>query len=277
VGGEGFSRKWVPRWLGAARDAIVSVFLPAPCRICDQLLATASTLPICEECLAAFRALPPDRCAICGIRLVKREDGAVRCPSCPEARYQFDCARSYAVYEDALVRAVVLLKFEKMTPLGRWLARRLAELVQTHGYGTAADVVVPVPLHKDRLHQRGYNQAELISRPLARLLGVPHRPVLLVRTRPRPDKLHLTFEERWESVRGAFAAREGSQVDNLRVLLVDDVLTTGATLDACARALRAAGAKSVTGLTAARALQDGLQKAAEPDSERSRGIAGEHH
>jgi predicted amidophosphoribosyltransferase len=84
--------------------------------------------------------------------------------------------------------------------------------------------------------------------------------VLLTRTRPRPDKHLLSYEERWESVRGAFATRPGSQVDNLRVLLVDDVMTSGATLDSCAKTLREAGARSVIGLTVARAV---LKNAAE--------------
>jgi predicted amidophosphoribosyltransferase len=84
---------------------------------------------------------------------------------------------------------------------------------------------------------------------------LPYRAVLLTRTKPRPDKHILTFEERWDSVRGAFATRPGSKVDNLRVLLVDDVMTTGATLDAAARALRDAGAESVIGLTVARAAR----------------------
>ena len=126
-----------------------------------------------------------------------------------------------------------------------------------------ADVVVPVPLHRQRERERGYNQAALISKPLAKRLRLPHKALLLIRTKARPDKRILTLEERWESVRGAFATRPGSQVDNLRVLLIDDVLTTGATLDACARALREAGAKSVIGLTVARAIRNPLPSSVE--------------
>jgi ComF family protein len=152
------------------------------------------------------------------------------------------------------VRAILLLKFERLEPLGAWFAERLAEVVKKEALDT--DAVVPVPLHRDRERERGYNQADLIARPLAKRLRLPHRAVLLVRTRPRPDKHVLSLEERWESVRGAFATRPGSQVDNMRVLLVDDVMTTGATLDACARALLEAGAKSVVGLTVARAAKN---------------------
>jgi len=89
---------------------------------------------------------------------------------------------------------------------------------------------------------------------LARMLGLPFRSALLVRIKPRPDKLKLTSRERWRTVRGAYATRQGAQVDKLRVLLVDDVFTTGATLDACSRALRKAGAVRVAGLTVARVL-----------------------
>jgi ComF family protein len=173
-----------------------------------------------------------------------------------EKTYAFDRARSFAVYEDGLVEAILLLKFEQIEPLGAWFAERLAEVVLGEGNTMTADAVVPVPLHREREQERGYNQAALLSRPLAKRLRLPHKSVLLMRTRARPDKRILTLEERWVSVRGAFATRPGSQVDNLRVLLVDDVLTTGATLDACARALRDAGAKSGPGLTVARAVRN---------------------
>jgi competence protein ComFC len=254
--------KRVGAWLSGASDALVSVFFPAGCRLCERVLVHASTVPICEECLGSFAAVGGAVCERCGQPLAAWSLGVAReergpetlvCPECQTREYGFERARSYGLYKAGLVRAIVLLKFERMEPLGRWFAGRLAEVVRREAL--AADVVVPVPLHRQRERERGYNQADLIARPLARKLGLPYRAVLLVRTKPRPDKHILSLEERWDSVRGAFATRPGTQVDNLRVLLIDDVMTTGATLDACARALRGAGAKSVIGLTIARAAR----------------------
>jgi ComF family protein len=177
--------------------------------------------------------------------------------------YAFERARSFAIYENEIVRAIVMLKFERIEPLAKWFAERLAEIHAANAKILGADVVVPVPLHRDREKERGYNQAELLSKPLAKILRLPHRGVLLVRTKPRPAKLVLTLRERWAVVRGAFEIRPGSQVDNLRVLLLDDVMTTGATLDACSKALRDAGAKSVVALTVARAAHNPLPAAGE--------------
>ncbi len=262
------SRRGVREWLAEASDGVVSVFFPAGCRICDELLTRASRVPFCEECLGSFQAPTVKRCEVCGQALEfqsmsSSEEEPLVCRACQQKTYAFERARSYGIYDGPLVRAILLLKWERMEPLGAWFAQRLAELVRTEIALLAADVVVPVPLHRERERERGYNQAGLISKPLAQELCLPHRAVLLVRTRPRPNKQVLSLEERWESVRGAFATRPGSQVDNKRVLLVDDVMTTGATLDACARALLESGAKSVIGLTAARAARNPLRA---PDS-----------
>ena len=174
--------------------------------------------------------------------------------SAGEDFFAFDFARSYGVYNDALHHAILLLKYEEVTRLGDWFAARLAEVVAREAEAFRADVVVPVPLHPDRQRERGYNQAELIARPLARCLHLKQGAYLLMRTKPRPARLVLSRKEHWESVRGAYATRKGLRVDKLRVLLVDDVMTTGATLDACARALKSAGASSVLGLTVARVV-----------------------
>lgn len=242
--------------LRGAADAFASLFFPAPCRICETTLATASRVPVCANCLNSIRPLSGPGCQRCGRPFVAGQAAVAQplCHLCRRDVYAFERARSWAAYDDVLVRAIVLLKYHEVLPLGGWFAERLADVVGQEPEALAADAVVPVPLHAARLRERGYNQAELIARPLAQRLKLPLRPLLLVRTKPRPDKLKLTRKERWRTVRGAYAVRAGSQVDKLRVLLVDDVFTTGATLDACARALRQAGAASVIGLTVARVI-----------------------
>jgi competence protein ComFC len=241
--------------------ALAAVIFPAPCRICGELLENASRVPLCAACLASFAPYAGPICERCGRPLVSTAvtEGVAEplCNVCRRSLYDFDFARSSASYTPKVASAIVLLKYEELVPLGRLFAMRLLQVARAHAKQCSADVIVPVPLHPARHRERGYNQAELIARPLARQLGLPCRSYLLVRTRPRPDKLTLTLRERWRSVRGAYAIRQGSRVDNLRVLLVDDVLTTGATLDACSRALRRGGASYVVALTVARAVPRG--------------------
>jgi competence protein ComFC len=243
-----------------ALGALASVVFPAPCRICGRALANASRVPICPECLDGFERIAEPMCRCCGRPWLFEAVPQAAEPLCRLCRvkfYAFDRARSFAICNDALIEAVLLLKYDEVTRLGDWFAARLAELVERERDAWQADVVVPVPLHKDRQRERGYNQAELIARPLARRLGLKIERYLLARMRPRPAQLVLSRTEHWKSVRGAYATREGLKVDNLRVLLVDDVLTTGATLDACARALKKAGAAAVLGLTVARVRPPG--------------------
>lgn len=237
--------------------ALSSVLFPAPCRICDELLTSASRISICDRCLSGFERITEPMCQCCGRPFISPHAADAIQPLCRLCRigaYAFDRARSYGVYDEALSAAVVLLKYEGVQPLGDWFAGRLAELVQQHAKDWRVDLVVPVPLHAGRLRERGYNQAELIAKPLAKQLGLRFGSYLLVRTKPRPAQLILSRTERWTSVRGAYATRERAQVDNLRILLVDDVLTTGATLDACCRALKKAGAAAIFAVTMARVV-----------------------
>ena len=248
-------------WLAEAGDALVSVFFPADCRICGALLVRSSRVPVCEACLSSLEAHWGKKCEICGQpqpAFAIQEGESVFCRSCQQGTYAFHRARSFGLYEGTLARLIVMLKWERIDPLAAWFATRLADVTRREGELLACDIVVPVPLHSRREKERGYNQASLISRSLAKKLRLPHKEMLLMRTRPRPDKQTLSLEERWLSVRGAFATRPGSQVDNQRVLLVDDVMTTGATLDACARALLGGGAKAVVAVTVARAANHPL-------------------
>ncbi len=260
-----YSRVPMTRWLNTLAGAVVSVLFPSGCRICETLLTRPDRLPICDACLESFQTLPAEICAQCGQPWTEGADlgGDVDgdeniCGECRDRQFAFDAARSFGIYQGALARAIVLMKFERIEPLGAWFAKRLAEAAQRIPVQFAPDLIVPVPLHRTRQQERGFNQVDLFGKPLAKRLGLPYKPVLLKRERARPEKHLLHFEERWEAVRGAFVIREGGRVDNLRILLLDDVMTSGATLDACSRALRDAGAKSVAGLTIARAVRQGF-------------------
>jgi ComF family protein len=248
----------------SAIDSLASVLFPAPCAICGQTLTTASRIPVCAPCLGELERIPDPICACCGRPLVAVTVHAthsdspatptveLRCRLCRENSYAFDRARSFAVYNRALSEAILLLKYEQVTSLADWFGARLAEIALEAAPAWRADVVVPVPLHRDRRRERGYNQAELIAKPVARQLKLRLDANLLIRTKPRPPQLVLSRAEHWKSVRGAYATRDGMKIDNVRVLLLDDVLTTGATLDACSRALKKAGAAAVFGLTVGR-------------------------
>jgi len=252
------SRISIVRWLEGLAGAVTSVMVPAGCRLCEASLLHARRLPICETCLASFQLILPPICNLCGqvlpISAQSSESSAI-CRDCSQNKFAFQAARSFGVYEGALARAIILLKHERVEPLGIYFATQLLKLVRSDAELQPVDLIVPVPLHRQKRKNRGFNQVDLFAHPLARRLQLPYQPVLLTRSRPRPEKHLLTQEERWEAVRGAFAMRRGSRVDNLRVLLLDDVMTTGATLDACARTLREAGARSVLGLTIARAAR----------------------
>src|SRR5690242_4022208 len=175
----------MPTLIRSAFDAVASLLFPAPCRICGDVLTTASLLPICENCLASLAPLRGPCCAVCGRPFasdVATDAATPLCFACRRGVYAFDRARSYGSYSDEMAKAISLLKYERVTRLGNWFAARLEERVRAEPEIFAADVIVPVPLHPARLRERGYNQAELIARPLARKLELPLRAYLLVRT-----------------------------------------------------------------------------------------------
>lgn len=243
--------------LREAAGGLVALCFPDDCRVCARPLEQPSRVPVCDRCLGSFRVIAAPFCGTCGRPMIAGAHVGAAGPICALCRrgvYSFHLARSYAAYDDALLRTITLLKHEAIRPLAGWLGERLAEVARCDPATLAADVVVPVPLHPERQRERGFNQAELLARAVATRLNLPIEPRAIERRKRRPPKLKLSRHERWESARGAYAARTGTQFDKRRVLLVDDVFTTGATLDACARALRAAGAEHVTALTVARVV-----------------------
>jgi predicted amidophosphoribosyltransferase len=139
--------------LGRLSGALASVIFPSDCRICESLLETASRLPICNDCLASFRRNPLESCDVCGVPWgvpgESDEEFAI-CPECREQKYGFERARSYGQYEGTLARAIVLLKYQHIQPLGKWFADRLLEVVRADEKRLWGDMVVPVPFNRQR-------------------------------------------------------------------------------------------------------------------------------
>jgi len=253
-GADGSSVTALPRW----RDRVLHTLLPAPCLGCGTPLPAARssreiTLGLCRGCRGRLRTVPPRGCAVCGLPLPAADlPPGWRCGACRDDRPAFDRLLALWSYEEPFAAVIQALKFRRLDYLGRHLGEALAH----HYAGELAgglDLVVPVPLHWRRRLHRGYNQAERIARPLAARLGLPVAPVLR-RIRSTPPQSLLGKAARSHNLRRAFRVPRPAQVHGLRLLLVDDVATSGATLDAAAAVLKKAGAREVVALAAGRTL-----------------------
>lgn len=231
-----------------AADALVALLFPQGCHVCGEAVARRADGVACAACWEDPRVTPlfagRARCERCGL------PGAGRCLSC--APPEIGAVRSVGPYAGALKASLVDLK-RRPRACGRLVGLLAATCASEPALG-AADAVVPVPLHPDRLAERGHNQAQVIARSVARATGLESLPHALSRSRQAARRRGAAGRAaRAESVLGAFAAAR-RLVEGRRVLLVDDLYTTGATLGACARALAAAGASEVVALTVARVL-----------------------
>ena len=204
----------------------------------------------CNNCQDRADVIRQPFCARCGLPLW---DGEL-CVACRNREYSFDQARAWARYSAELRQAILELKHRPNQSLGRALAKHLDDTYQAQGWDI--DYLVPIPLASHRKKQRGFDQVELLAGPFAALARLDLRTDVLLRRKETDPQVGLTVVQRWKNLRNAFVA-DPKQIRGASVLLLDDIMTTGATLDAAARALKQAGAKQVFALTVARTvLQD---------------------
>jgi ComF family protein len=233
-----------------AVDGALAVLLAPACAACHEPLEEPTRGPVCARCWAAIVPITPPCCRTCGDplpswRIISLAES--RCPRCRRKPPLVSLARAVGPYEGALRAIVHAFKYGARSTLARPLAARLRACGEEVLAG--ADMVVPIPLHRSRQRQRGFNQAAEI----ARYLGVP-TVAALQRTRRTPPQADLPASRRHANVRGAFVPAPAVFVTDLVVVLVDDVSTTGATLNACAEVLLRAGAREVRALIVARAV-----------------------
>ncbi|HEY9077475.1 MAG TPA: ComF family protein [Anaerolineaceae bacterium] len=220
---------------------VIDLIYPPDCSGCQK-----PGLRWCTDCAGKVEPLQETLCPICGVPQTQPQVCA-QCISNPPA---CDQIRSYARYTGPLRQAILRLKYKRDLGIGEILAEYLVRQYRLTGWDI--DAIVPVPLSHARYHERGYNQVSQFSFPFAWAISKPYLPGALMRTRNTTSQVGLSGQQRRMNVIGAFSACQ-RKVMGKRILVIDDVTTTGATLDACAKALKDSGAKIVYGLTLARA------------------------
>ena len=273
---------WIS-WAGGIAAGLFATLFPSDCRLCGAPLINISRLPVCEDCLGEIRPITGGLCSICGERLVSpfafaAEPGStpahspepveVRCGLCRRLEPPYVKATAYGSYDSGLRELIHLLKYNQVRPAANVLGRMLAEAIEDLQPLFPAEeevLIVPVPLHSRKLHQRGFNQSELIARAASKLNPAGGRfqlsPALLERRRETKSQIGLSRHQRRENIRGAFVVAKPGEVNGREVVVVDDVFTTGTTVSECARILRRAGATKVYVATVARTLKTEAQHA----------------
>lgn len=235
--------RWVPD-AGRLTEMLLDAVYPRACCICGKPLEKghADCCGVCVECESAIEYVGENCCMRCGKELTDAAE-----------QYCFDCARTghiytqgaaVFVYTDAIKKSIYRFKYKDKREYAIWYARMMAEHCEDRIRMWDPDVIVPVPLYRDKLRRRGYNQAELIAKELGRIVNIRVDSGYLIRNRETAPMKSLKGEERAKNLKRAFNIRTNGVKYN-KVLLVDDIYTTGATIDACAKELKDFGVNKV--------------------------------
>lgn len=225
---------------------LLDLFFPPRCLSCRRFFRQ----PLCPACEDLWPALHPPFCNRCSIPFHSPATDFHLCGDCLERDSPCRRIQAAGLYEGVLHDLIIRMKYRNEERLASYLGGRMAEGVSGNGW----DLVVPIPLHKKRLRERGFNQALLLSRPVAKALRLEVDPFVMVKQRETPPQAVLKGEERRRNLKGAFEVRVPEKIRDKKILVVDDVCTTGATIEEAAGTLLKAGAKEVEAYVLARAV-----------------------
>lgn len=229
--------------LKAILSGLVNIIYPEQCLICKKLFK--QEIIVCRDCLNSIKMNVPPFCRRCGRNLKE-----ATCPYCRNTRLYFDRAFSPCRYVGTNTELIHLFKYKGKIKISGIVAEALIKFITNfHIAMDKIDIIVPVPLSRPKLREREFNQSELISLPIAEKFRIQHSAGNLIRLSNNKAQAKLKAQSRFKNIQGAFAVKNKDEFYGRNVLLVDDVLTTGATCSEAARALKESGAKSVSVLT----------------------------
>lgn len=242
----------MPRFLSATKSAAKDIFsgildliYPPHCVVCR----TAGEGYLCGKCREKITLIEGPVCRKCGAPCE-----AYVCEECRDREYAFECARSAGIFEDVLRDAIHALKYSNHVVLADPLAEIMAEVFPSTGLVGMVDVVVPIPIHRSRMIDRGFNQSEELAVRLGKRIGLPVESAVLLKMKKTKHQVELPFDLRATNIGGSFAVDRAQSIRRKKVLLIDDVYTTGSTLNEAARVLLDSGASAVRAYTLAKSL-----------------------
>lgn len=240
----------IPGWLNRG----LALLYPEVCQLCHAEPATPREGFVGRQCWSQVRFIRPPYCDRCGLPFAGDITQAFICSNCHEVKLHFTCARSAVAAKGVVLEVIHRFKYGRALWFENFLADLLVREAAPALREKSWDLLVPVPLHPRKQREREFNQSALLTQHLSRATKIPCEEGLLRRTKPTETQTHLNRDQRTANMRSAFAVRPGACLNGSRIVLVDDVLTTGATTNDCARALRQAGAAEVCVWTVARGL-----------------------
>jgi competence protein ComFC len=235
-------------------DTSLGFFYPQVCQLCENERATAKDGFVGPKCWTQVRFIRPPFCERCGLPFEGALTTTFECTNCRKLELHFSSARSAVVAKTVVLEVIHRFKYQRALWFENFLADLLLREAAPELRGQKWDFIAPVPLHSLKEREREFNQAEILARHLSAATKIPLNTRLLRRVEATMTQTLLTREQRAENMRGAFVVRSGEKLNGEKIILVDDVFTTGATTSECAKALKVAGAGEVCVWTVARGL-----------------------
>lgn len=230
-------------------NKFLNILFPETCPICKMPAKSHSTAPICADCWQTVSPYGGPVCRRCGKPLVSGV--STTCGECLQDEPSFVYARSFGLYEGILRKAINLLKYHNVKRLSKPLSAIILSLKIP-----AADAVIPVPLHENRLRQREFNQSALLAKHIGKSLGIEVILNRLVKIKDTMPQVGLRSQDRRKNIKKAFEVRRTELIEGKNIILIDDVITTGATVRECSRVLKKAGAENIYVTTLAHGMMD---------------------
>ncbi len=234
-------------------SGFADILFPPKCAACETVLTRDSGDPFCPECLSTISFTAPPLCPSCGLPFPETEGANHLCEDCILSLPPFSMARSLGKYEAALLDTIHLFKYHGKISAGEDMGRMMAKACYDSLVIENYSLIIPVPLHLKRLKERGFNQSLVLARQISKRFSIPIDFIALRRKIHTEAQVSLSGQQRMTNVRGAFEVADRSRIEGKKILLIDDVYTTGSTAKECSKILMKNGAKEVAVLTLARA------------------------